>query len=589
MNSLSNTRLFYSLLTVLMLTNTFEVLAAEPEANRGTPITITGVESALKVNILRSLSSHENVIPLSILGFPQSDNNILTKTRSALQALGYYQPILTLLDDKEGKNLNVDLQSPVRWNNVDISLSCDNAPNELSQLIASPPFIKGKVINHGDYSQFKSLLQQQAQSIGLLNSTFTRSTLSVDTEKLQANVKWVFSCGERYTINKIIIEGTVLSHELINNYSTIRSGQNYNQSTIVTSQQTLNRSGFFKSVVVEQSIDHLTKTVDVNFSIIDTEKYELKTLLGYGTDSGGKLGVSWTNRRVNNKAHQYVAAVDFNKVKLDKADIHATFQYQIPLDKESSQWINLVSYQVKNEEIGESKIFTLESVLANKIDAHWSSQWSLVLAQEQLTSDADVDSSLEYIVPSWQLNYYSVTDPFSATEGWRWQSVFRFSGEQLSDPNITFLQTDQRLKRIWSINSDWRLLMRARIGTTWMDTEDFNRSMPSNYRFFAGGDVSVRGYKHQSLSPLDDDVLIGGKHLFTSSLEIDYLFKEDFRWAIFTDQGNAFNDWRALKLYKSVGTGLRWVTPIGAIRLDVAKALDGDKGWRLHVTIGPDL
>jgi len=572
-----------------MLTNTFEVLAAEPEVNRGTPITITGVESALKVNILRSLSSHENVIPLSILGFPQSDNNILTKTRSALQALGYYQPILTLLDDKEGKNLNVDLQSPVRWNNVDISLSCDNAPNELSQLIASPPFTKGKIINHGDYSQFKSLLQQQAQSIGLLNSTFTTSTLSVDTEKLQANVKWVFSCGERYTINKIIIEGTVLSHELINNYSTIRSGQNYNQSTIVTSQQTLNRSGFFKSVVVEQSIDHLTKTVDVNFSIIDTEKYELKTLLGYGTDSGGKLGVSWTNRRVNNKAHQYVAAVDFNKVKLDKADIHATFQYQIPLDKESSQWINLVSYQVKNEEIGESKIFTLESVLANKIDAHWSSQWSLVLAQEQLTSDADVDSSLEYIVPSWQLNYYSVTDPFSATEGWRWQSVFRFSGEQLSDPNITFLQTDQRLKRIWSINSDWRLLMRARIGTTWMDTEDFNRSMPSNYRFFAGGDVSVRGYKHQSLSPLDDDVLIGGKHLFTSSLEIDYLFKDDFRWAIFTDQGNAFNDWRALKLYKSVGTGLRWVTPIGAIRLDVAKALDGDKGWRLHVTIGPDL
>ena len=588
-NSLSNARLFYSLLTVLMLTNTFEVLAAEPEVNRGTPITITGVESALKVNILRSLSSHENVIPLSILGFPQSDNNILTKTRSALQALGYYQPILTLLDDKEGKNLNVDLQSPVRWNNVDISLSCDNAPNELSQLIASPPFTKGKIINHGDYSQFKSLLQQQAQSIGLLNSTFTTSTLSVDTEKLQANVKWVFSCGERYTINKIIIEGTVLSHELINNYSTIRSGQNYNQSTIVTSQQTLNRSGFFKSVVVEQSIDHLTKTVDVNFSIIDTEKYELKTLLGYGTDSGGKLGVSWTNRRVNNKAHQYVAAVDFNKVKLDKADIHATFQYQIPLDKESSQWINLVSYQVKNEEIGESKIFTLESVLANKIDAHWSSQWSLVLAQEQLTSDADVDSSLEYIVPSWQLNYYSVTDPFSATEGWRWQSVFRFSGEQLSDPNITFLQTDQRLKRIWSINSDWRLLMRARIGTTWMDTEDFNRSMPSNYRFFAGGDVSVRGYKHQSLSPLDDDVLIGGKHLFTSSLEIDYLFKDDFRWAIFTDQGNAFNDWRALKLYKSVGTGLRWVTPIGAIRLDVAKALDGDKGWRLHVTIGPDL
>lgn len=183
----------------------------------------------------------------------------------------------------------------------------------------------------------------------------------------------------------------------------------------------------------------------------------------------------------------------------------------------------------------------------------------------------------------------SVTDPFSVTQGWRWQSIFRFSGEQISDPNITFLQTDQRIKRIWSINEDWRVLLRARIGTTLMDTEDFNRSMPSNYRFFAGGDVSVRGYKHQSLSPVADSVLLGGKHLIASSIELDYLFKEDFRWAVFTDQGNAFNDWQDWKLHKSVGTGLRWVTPVGAIRFDVAKALDGNKDWRVHVTIGPDL
>ena len=83
--------------------------------------------------------------------------------------------------------------------------------------------------------------------------------------------------------------------------------------------------------------------------------------------------------------------------------------------------------------------------------------------------------------------------------------------------------------------------------------------------------------------------MIGGKHIFSSSIEVDYLFNDDFRWAVFTDQGNAFNDLRAWELHKSVGTGIRWVTPIGAIRFDVAKALDGDKGWRIHVTIGPDL
>lgn len=576
-----------------MLASTFKVQSAQQDIKPGTVITITGVDSTLKTNILRNLNSNENIIPLSVLGFEQSDNYILNKARSALQALGYYQPILTLSDNNQGdrpaKALTVDLQAPVRWHNVSLTFDCENVPTELSKLVEHHPFAKDKIVNHGDYSQFKSSLQRQAQELGLLNSSFAVSALKVDIGQLKADVNWLFNCGARYKINKVTIEGTVLSHDLVNRYSKIQTGQHYNQPDIIASQQALNRSGLFKSVVVDQSIDHTAKTVDVSLSILDSDKYELKTFLGYGTDSGGKLGVSWANRRVNSRAHQYIAALDFNKVKLDIADIHATFQYQIPLEKASSQWINQVSYEIKNEEIGRSKIFTLESVLANKINDHWASQWSITMAQEQLDSNADVDRSLEYIVPSWQLNYYSVTDPFSALEGWRWQSIFRFSGEQLSDPNITFLQTDQRLKRIWSINSDWRLLLRARLGSTWMDTDDFNRSMPSNYRFFAGGDVSVRGYKHQSLSPVEDDVLIGGKHIFSSSIEVDYLFNDDFRWAVFTDQGNAFNDLRAWKLHKSVGTGIRWVTPIGAIRFDVAKALDGDKGWRIHVTIGPDL
>lgn len=576
-----------------MLLSAFKVQSAQEHELSGTPITINGVDAPLKTNILRNLNSTDNVIPLSVLGFPQSDDYILNKARSALQALGYYQSVLTLVDepqsDKIIKILTIDLKSPVRWDQVDIKLNCQNELPELSQLVSKHPFSQGKVVNHGDYSQFKATLQRQAQELGLLNASFSRSVLNVDVTQHIANVAWTFDCGARYIINKVNIDGTALSHDLVNRYSKIRPGQNYNQPDIISSQQALNRSGFFKSVVVEQTIDHATETVDISLSIADTEKYELKTLLGYGTDSGGKLGVSWKNRRVNNKAHQYIAALDLNKVKLDKADIHATFQYQIPLEKASSQWINLLSYQIKNEEIGRSEIFTLESMLANKINDHWTSQWSIVMAQEQLQSDADVSSSLEYIVPSWQLNYYSVTDPFSVTQGWRWQSIFRFSGEQISDPNITFLQTDQRIKRIWSINEDWRVLLRARIGTTLMDTEDFNRSMPSNYRFFAGGDVSVRGYKHQSLSPVADSVLLGGKHLIASSIELDYLFKEDFRWAVFTDQGNAFNDWQDWKLHKSVGTGLRWVTPVGAIRFDVAKALDGNKDWRVHVTIGPDL
>jgi translocation and assembly module TamA len=36
--------------------------------------------------------------------------------------------------------------------------------------------------------------------------------------------------------------------------------------------------------------------------------------------------------------------------------------------------------------------------------------------------------------------------------------------------------------------------------------------------------------------------------------------------------------------------GLRLHTPIGALRVDAAEAMDkSDRPWRLHLTVGPDL
>jgi translocation and assembly module TamA len=38
------------------------------------------------------------------------------------------------------------------------------------------------------------------------------------------------------------------------------------------------------------------------------------------------------------------------------------------------------------------------------------------------------------------------------------------------------------------------------------------------------------------------------------------------------------------------GTGVRWQTPVGPIRLDIAWAItEPDNPWRIHFNIGPDL
>ncbi|CAN0534152.1 unnamed protein product, partial [Scytosiphon promiscuus] len=80
-----------------------------------------------------------------------------------------------------------------------------------------------------------------------------------------------------------------------------------------------------------------------------------------------------------------------------------------------------------------------------------------------------------------------------------------------------------------------------------------------------------------------------GKHLIAASIEYDFRVRENWKLAVFYDMGNAFNDLDEVEFKESVGLGVRWLSPIGPIRVDLASALDDDNTLRLHITMGPDL
>ncbi len=131
----------------------------------------------------------------------------------------------------------------------------------------------------------------------------------------------------------------------------------------------------------------------------------------------------------------------------------------------------------------------------------------------------------------------------------------------------------------------WRLLSRFDLGA--LTSSSFER-VPASLRFYAGGDNSVRGYDYQELGPVSDQgSVVGGQYLMVGSLETDYMFRPDWRLAVFADAGNAFNDFND-SIKTSVGVGVRWQSPVGPIRLDLAKPIS-DSGFRIHFTLGPDL
>jgi translocation and assembly module TamA len=133
-----------------------------------------------------------------------------------------------------------------------------------------------------------------------------------------------------------------------------------------------------------------------------------------------------------------------------------------------------------------------------------------------------------------------------------------------------------------------RFLTRTELGAT--ETDDFGR-LPAAYRFFAGGDQSVRGYAYESLGPENaDGEVIGGRYLATGSLEYEHPVKGNWSAAIFADAGNALNGLTG-DVKTSLGVGVRWQSPVGPLRLDLAFPVrDSDADLvRLHFSMGPEL
>ncbi|KXO86615.1 hypothetical protein AYK86_13030 [Acinetobacter venetianus] len=331
----------------------------------------------------------------------------------------------------------------------------------------------------------------------------------------------------------------------------------------------------------------------------------LETGLGYGTDTGARIRSQYRRAIVNKYGHAFDANIEVSQIRQS-----IDGRYSIPYKHPLNDYFNLVGGYEREErdDIGpdvnllvESAVLGGERVIKNPL-GDWQHTMGVRYRLDRLTKKGDVDvnelpdafkvsgmdSEQESLLFGYELSKTNANSRLNPTKGFKQTYKVELGTESLlSDANMAILTAGWRFIYSLGENDDHQFVGRG--DASYIFTDDFNK-VPYNLRFFTGGDQSLRGFDYKSLSPEEDGYKIGGQALGVGSFEYNYQFKDGWRAAIFSDFGNAYDkDFNNPTEY-SIGVGIRWRSPIGPIRLDVASGISNDNNpIRLHFFIGPQL
>lgn len=551
-------------------------------------VSISGVRNEVANNI----RSHLNLGRLACNTSEWHMRNLLAgadeEISDALRALGYYQATwqvhreLVSTEKRQCWDIDIDVTpgKGTKISALSIELIGEGKNNsQLIQAVDNSPLKVGERIHHGKYEQAKKLLRQAALSQGFFNYQFTVSRLAVDRLANTATVSLTFDAGERSNFGQITIADTPLNKQFISRYLRFTSGDPFDAGKLIRLQNSLINSRYFEQVnVVQSEPDPVSGAVDIDIQLSVKERYESTFGVGYSTDLGPRINYQLRNRRFNAKGDTYQLTTQFSP-----AESQINFQYQQPgADPINEKTLWSLGWQREDNDTYTSDAYNAEVSRIKVYDNGWARTLSLNLLVEDFDIASEADSVvLLYPGISWQKTRSN--DHRYPTKGWRLATSVRGSGDQLIS-STAFAQAQLDTKAIFPLFGG-RVIGRSTLGATLVD--DFQK-FPASLRFYAGGDNSVRGFDYQSLGPTDDnDEVIGGKHLLAGSVEYDHRVYKDYSLAVFYDAGNAF-DTDAFTLYESVGFGVRWHSPIGTIRLDLAFPLESSD-FQFHISMGPDL
>jgi translocation and assembly module TamA len=510
--------------------------------------------------------------------------------RSALEVSGYYAVTIEQeLQQQEAcwqADFRISLGEPVRLRQVLVSADTGSKPDTaFYEAIKECALQPDDVLSHASYEACKQRIARVAEDRGYFSGSFEVQKVDVYPEEYVADITLRYLSGPRYTFGSVSFEQDVLDPDLAERYVEFQPGEPYDAKRVRDLQLDLASSRYFDQINVStlpRGAPHFD--VPVLISLTPGQSRQFTYGLGYATDLGVRARFGALNRRRNTRGHQSELEVSASEVLSE-----AVLSYRIPLDRPAAESFAVsTGYRIEDTDTTTSDLFTSGLSLSKKLNNDWIRKWFVDVRLEDYTAGAIDSGYSKLLLPGLGYGYATSDFPPRPLTGHR-SGVYVRGASDVFISDTSFVQFYAQSKRIFGLWKGGRVLVRGEYGTTFIDGLV---TLPTSVRYFAGGDVSVRGYGFKDLGPEDEfGEVVGGKHVITGSVELDQRVAQNWSVAAFVDSGNAFDDYNDINFATGVGAGVRWYSIVGPIRFDIAVPLESNApdDYRIVITMGPDL
>ncbi len=478
--------------------------------------------------------------------------------------------------------------------------------DEFEKLTDRLPYRKGERYETVNETDVKANLTGALNNLGF---PYAESSVKADVDSVKklAIVNIEVNSGVRARFDSVSVEGEdQLAAKYIRRETGIEKGEYFSNDQLREAQREVFSHHFLRFAIVSIPDQPQDSTIDINVRVREAPPRTIQLLFGIGNltrlDDGWadfyKLfrgRASWTHRNMRGRGERLTASTSLSAIEQRfSTDYLFPYLFNTKTSFVTSPFISHQlepSYEILRGGFNNSFVYQYSANFTGTVSYEFTLNNEYTLnSQESLP-----DSIQSYNTSSFNINAFYSNGLNRAQNGWSVQPFWELSG-LFGESTYSFQKAGLDARKFTPITDNIVFANRINMSGIYFSKND---TLPSNIRVYSGGTNSVRGWNRQELGPkraiidangnFDRFVPIGGRASFSFNTEfrfsLDGLIK-GFGIATFLDGGQVWKNFGSIAstpILFGTGAGLRYQSPIGPVRVDVAYKINPtDEDLRIY-------